>query len=484
MYIPSIKASESLFSYLFRLASVNHYMTEPFFHKFILLKNGNFVAQKKSAESLSKLIGEFRSVRYEEITKRALSAPYSQRISNSDTCFYDEKHDKSVRYCPECIAEQHLNYGHGWLKREWLFNFQCSIHNKRLLKLVDTAKKRELSLYKAFESILRDVPSIGHKGLLEFPDFESRPCIIAPCLLIDFFRSTAKRGKFDFDELEEPLHKLIGLFYQYLNCFPSDEKALFADYLRGNVVMKPKDGMCFYKSSSPCLACNYSECCLHVDLQSSGNYNSINDADIKSILAWVFQPSELPEGISDLSLQTYLKLKEHLVDYHEPNTFEADTVKWLMVLMESTFGAHTELFFSDSGGITFESIRREPISGLLTIQLKRRRIGSTHRVVLLPRTFEDRIKWYVEQRCSGVFRLPYPIIMSKTGKPLAVSEFNKMLREPFNQLKDIPPEGQNLHAIRDTIAASAIASGANIQYLVKASGLSSTSLLRENVLPI
>lgn len=459
-------------------------MTEPFFHKFIVLKNGNFVAQKKSEKSLSTLIGEFNSVCYEEITKRALSAPYSQRIFNSDTCFFDEKHDKSVRYCPECIAEQHLNYGHGWLKREWLFNFQCSIHNKRLLKLVDTAKERELSLFKAFESILRGAPNIGHKDLLEFPDFESRPCIIAPCLLIDFFRSTAKRGQFDFDELEVPLHKLIGLFYQYLNCFPSDEKAIFADYLRGNAVMKPKDGMCFYKSSSPCLACNYSECCPHADLQSSGNYNSINDADIKSILTWVFQPSELPDHISDESLQTYLKLKKHLVDYHEPNTFEADTIKWLMVLMESTFGAHTELCSCDSSGITFESIRREPISGLLTIQLKRKRVRSTHRVVLLPRTFEGRIKWYVEQRCSGGFRLADPIMMSRSGRPLAVYELNKMLRNPFNQLKGIPQEGQNLHAIRDVITASAVASGANIQYIVKASGLSSTSLVRENVLPI
>lgn len=80
MYIPSIKASESLFSYVFRLASVNHYMTESFFHKFILLKNGNFVAQKKSADSLSKLIGEFYSVRYEEITKRALSCQRQFKI--------------------------------------------------------------------------------------------------------------------------------------------------------------------------------------------------------------------------------------------------------------------------------------------------------------------------------------------------------------------------------------------------------------------
>ncbi|MFA0554316.1 TniQ family protein [Vibrio sp. 10N.222.55.A1] len=479
MYIPSIKASESLFSYVFRLASVNHYMTEPFFHKFILLKNGNFVAQKKSADSLSKLIGEFHSVRYEEITKRALSAPYSQRISNSDTCYYDEKHDKSVRYCPECIAEQHLNYGHGWLKREWLFNFQCSIHNKRLLKLVDTAKKRELSLFKAFESILRDVPSIGHKDLLESSDFESRPCIIAPCLLIDFFRSTAKRGLFDFDELEEPLHRLIGLFYQYLNCFPSDEKVLFADYLRGNVVMKPKDGMCFYKSSSPCLGCNYSECCQHADLHSSGNYNSINDADIKSIVEWVFQPSDLPEHISDETLQAYLKLKEHLVDYHDPETFEAATVKWLMILMESTYGSHTELF-----GVTFESIKREPISGLLAIQLKRKRVRSTNRFFLLPRVFEDRIKWYAEQRCAGRFRLADPVIMSRTGKPLAVSELNKILREPFSQQGGIPSEGQNLHAIRDVIAALAVASGANIQYLTKASGHSNTSLVRKNVLPV
>lgn len=72
-----------------------------------------------------------------------------------------------------------------------------------------------------------------------------------------------------------------------------------------------------------------------------------------------FPSLRTPRGISDLSLQIYLKLKEHLVDYHEPNTFEADMVKWLMVLMESTFGAHTELLSSDSGGITFESIRRE-----------------------------------------------------------------------------------------------------------------------------
>ncbi|ABU69555.1 hypothetical protein [Vibrio campbellii] len=257
---------------------------------------------------------------------QALSAPYSQRISNSDTCYYDEKHDKSVRYCPECIAEQHLNYGHGWLKREWLFNFQCSIHNKRLLKLVDTAKKRELSLFKAFESILRDVPSIGHKDLLESSDFESRPCIIAPCLLIDFFRSTAKRGLFDFDELEEPLHRLI--------------------------------------------------------------------------------------------------------------------------------------------------------------QLKRKRVRSTNRFFLLPRVFEDRIKWYAEQRCAGRFRLADPVIMSRTGKPLAVSELNKILREPFSQQGGIPSEGQNLHAIRDVIAALAVASGANIQYLTKASGHSNTSLVRKNVLPV
>ncbi|GLT16524.1 hypothetical protein GCM10007938_03000 [Vibrio zhanjiangensis] len=61
-----------------------------------------------------------------------------------------------------------------------MFNYKCFTHNKRLLRLVDTAKKRELSFFKAFESILRDVPSIGHKGLIEFPEFESRSCIIAP----------------------------------------------------------------------------------------------------------------------------------------------------------------------------------------------------------------------------------------------------------------------------------------------------------------
>ncbi len=92
----------------------------------------------------------------------------------------------------------------------------------------------------------------------------------------------------------------------------------------------------------------------------------------------------------------------------------------------------------------------------------------------------------MEQRCSGRFRLTDPIIMSRAGKPLSVSELNKIFREPFNQLGGIPipSEGQNLHAIRDVIAAFAVVSGANIQYLVKASGHSNTSLVRENVLPI
>ncbi|WP_390335613.1 hypothetical protein [Veronia pacifica] len=59
-----------------------------------------------------------------------------------------------------------------------------------------------------------------------------------------------------------------------------------------------------------------------------------------------------------------------------------------------------------------------------------------------------------------------------------------MVREPFKQIKWIPKEGLTLHAIRDVIAASAIASGANEQYIVRASGRSGSTLARKQVLPI
>ncbi len=463
-------------------------MTESFFHKSILLRNGNFVAQKKAAECLFKLTGGTQSVLSGEIIKRAQSAPYNHRIldkdrEKSDITFPDEKNDKSMRYCPDCIAEQHYHYGHGWLKREWLFNFRCLIHNKRLLRLVDMAQELEVSLFEVFESILRAGSSISGKNLLELPKFENRPCIIAPCLLIDFFKSTAQKGKFDFHEFEEPLPNVISLLYQYLNCFPHDEKAQFARYVRDSAKSWSEYGMCFYKSSQPCLACPYQEYCS--GLRNHSGYRDIDEADVQSVLEWIFQRSDLPDHISERNLLTYSNVKEYLSRFYEPNTFEADTVEWLMILMCSTFGAHTEFVSRDRGGLTFESIRREPISGLLALRLKRERVNSSHRVVLLPRSFEDDIQWYIGQRSSGVFRLTDPIVASKSGlKSLLAVELRRIVREPFKQLKNIPSEGLNLHSIRDVIAASAIASGANAQYIVKASGLSTTPLVRESVLPL
>ncbi|WP_175401970.1 hypothetical protein, partial [Veronia pacifica] len=146
---------------------------------------------------------------------------------------------------------------------------------------------------------------------------------------------------------------------------------------------------------------------------------------------------------------------------------------------------HTELISRDDGGLTFESIEREPISGLLGLRLKQQRFNSTPRITVLPRHFDEEILRYVNKRAMGTLRLTDPILMSKSGQAiLDAGDLNRMVREPFKQIKWIPKEGLTLHAIRDVIAASAIASGANEQYIVRASGRSGSTLARKQVLPI
>ena len=463
-------------------------MKDSFFHKSILLKNGNFVGQKKAADSLFQLTAGTKDVSQREIIKRAQSAPYNHLVPDKgvvlDSVVYcNEGNDKSMRYCPECIAEQHYYYGHGWLKKEWLFNFRCLIHKKRLLRLVDTAKELESSLLEAFVYILRSDSDISYKNLLYPPKFENRPCIIAPCLLIDFFRNSAQKGRYDFKELEEPFPNVISLLYQYLNCFPYKEREQFACFVRDNVESWSQYGMYFYKSSQPCSLCSYQEHC--TALQSHSCNKAIDETDVQSILHWVFQCSDLPEHINERKLLAYSKVEDHLTSFYEANTFEADIVDWLMILMRFTFGTHTELVSRDNGGLTFESIRREPISGLLALRLKRERVNSSYRMMLIPREFEDEIQRYVGKRHSGVFRLTDPIVASKTGgSPIYVKELIRIVSVPFEQIENIPSEGLNLHSIRDFIAASAVASGANAHYILKASGLSSNSFTREGVLPL
>ncbi|MEZ8223138.1 TniQ family protein [Vibrio splendidus] len=489
MFIPNIKASESLFSYLYRFSKLNHLLTRTAFHKSILLKNGNFVGHEKAIESLNGFIGESHNLLFKEIAKRARSAPFSHRVyirgdPSSDIDRLDENLDKSMRYCPDCIAEQHYLYGHAWLKRDWLFHFGCSIHKKQLSKLEDTARELGASYFDAFEYVLNNSSiSCGEVFPKQIANFENRPCTISPCLLIDYFKSTAKGGKFDFHEYEDFLSNIISLLYQYLNCFPNDEKARFADYLYNHAESWAEGGMYFYKSSASCVDCVYKSHCSGLQVDSS--YRKLDESDVKSVLSWVFQRSELPLHVSEKSILAYTKMRAHLLDFYEPNTFESDTIEWLTVLMSSTFGAHTELVSRGDEGITFENIQREPISGLLVFRLKRERIDSLSRVVILPRFFEDKIQWYVNQRYAGKLHLTAPILSSRTGgKALLAAELSRIVRKPFQQIDYIPEEGRTLHSIRNLVVASAIDSGGNSHYVVKACGLRFSPLNKLSVLPI
>ncbi|ASG01083.1 hypothetical protein CEG15_13235 [Vibrio anguillarum] len=489
MFVPLLKASESLYSYIYRLASFNSVLTAPFFHKYILLKNGNFVNPKKASDKLYELVGESHSLLFEEASKRAKSAPNSQLIASqslgsNEVVFLDEKNDKSMRYCPDCISEQLYYYGHSWLRKDWMFNHRCLVHGLELLSICDTSDKLGLSLFDTFMKVLDgNLLSYAESAPSTQNLYESRSSVVAPCVLVEYFKSTRSFGFFDFNGYEGDFSNTISLFYQYLNSFPENEKDGLKTFLNASVEACVKNGFYFYKTRNDCLSCPFREYC--TDIDDGTVFRLVDEVDVRSILASIFQSSSLPVHIGDRQISIYSDLLSHVGQFFEPSSYEADTVEWLFTLMRSTFATHSELIFTGDSSPTFSDIKREPISGLLVLSLKRERIDCSYRTAILSRDVEDSMKRYIDSRFKGQFNLEYPLLVSKVGlKSVYPKELNKMFREAFKVFNSIKSEGKKLHSIRDIIAVSAILSGANMQYVTKASGLAASQLIKENILPV
>ncbi|QUM87430.1 hypothetical protein HWV03_00555 [Moritella sp. 36] len=494
MFVLNPKASESTLSYAFRLARFNGLLTVPFFYKYILLKNGGFVSSKKLAGKLYDLIGESHSVLFEEVTKRTQDILNNHRVSrypivDSEGYFPDdekvyEKYDKTIRYCPTCILEQHHWHGHSWLKRDWLYNHRCLVHEKKMLSIGETSDELGLNIFDTFKYVF-DGKLVGFEENYARINnqYESRPGILAPCVLVDYFTSTRRNGYFDFKEYECSFSSLNSLFYQYLNCFPSNEKEALRQYLFSSVDTCSKEGFYFYKARKPCIECPHKKYCLYN--KDDTILRPIDEMDVESILEFVFQCSCLPEHISERQLTVYSDLITHVNDFFEPLSYEADTINWLITLMHSTYSTHSEFISKGESSPKFDNIRREPISGLLVLTLRRERVNSSYRVVPLPRNFEKHVKKYVEKRFNGKFSLNNPLVASKSGlKSIYPGDLNKLIRKSIKLFNAVPVEGLNLHSIRDAIAASAIVAGANMQYVTKSSGLAYSQLQRKDVLPI
>lgn len=489
MFVPHLKASESLYSYIYRLARFNSILTAPFFHKYILLKNGNFVNPKKASDKLYELVGESHSLLFEEASKRAKSAPNSQLITSqslgsNEVVFPDEKNDKSMRYCPDCISEQIYYYGHSWLRKDWMFNHRCLVHGHKLLSIFDTSDKLGLSLSDTFMKVLDgDFLSYPESAISTKNLYENRSSVVAPCVLVEYFKSTRSFGFFDFNGYEGAFSNTISLFYQYLNSFPDNEKEVLKTFLYASVEACVRDGFYFYKARHDCLSCPYREYC--TDIEDGTAFRPVDEVDVRSILVSIFQNSSLPVHISDRQISTYSDLLSHIGHFFEPSSYEADTVEWLFTLMKSTFSTHSELTSIGETFPIFDDISREPISGLLVIRLKRERVGCSYRTALLPRNVEKKMKRYIESRLNGKFNSNSPLLVSKSGlKPIDPKVLNKMFREAFKVFDTVKAEGKTLHSIRDIMAVSAILAGANMQYVTKASGLGASQLIKENILPV
>lgn len=488
MIIPNLMASESTYSYVFRLARLNGLLTGEFFYQYILMDIGKFVSRKKLVKKLFDWIGESHPILFDEASKRILSAPNNHCISyrypgEPVVTLNGENQFKSVRYCALCMADQHFGHGHSWLKRDWLFNSNCFVHQRRLLTIDDTASKLKLSYIDTFKHILEGSSLDFRYELTNVNNqYENRSSILAPCVLIEYFKSKKYHGNFDFSEYDSSYHNRVSLFYQYINCFPCDEKVSFKLYLENNIDAYLKDGFYFYKARLSCIECPFKTSCLYVEDYTMKSF--IDEMDIKRILDFVFQCSDLPEYITKQQISVYSDFISHLNEFFDPLSYEAEIVGWILTLMKSTFGTHSELITREND-LTFNNLKRDSISGLLVLTLKREKRESPYRSILLHRSFEEKMKKFVDKRFNGIFCLNIPLVASKSGLvPIQPGDLNRIIIESVKSFDAIPANGRNLNCVRNAIACSAIAAGANIHYVMKSSGLVHSKLIKEGILPI
>ncbi|MEK2022982.1 hypothetical protein ACJO1C_11160 [Vibrio parahaemolyticus] len=163
----------------------------------------------------------------------------------------------------------------------------------------------------------------------------------------------------------------------------------------------------------------------------------------------IFKRSELPRGVDARKLEFYTDLKEHVLNFFEDNSFESNTINWLVYLMSSVYSTHSDLI-SRSNGVFLGNIFREPVSGLLMLNLSRESPKTTERVIPLRPCFEMNLKKYLSKSSCVKFKHNTPLIMSKSGdRSISQSELTKMLREAFHSFHKLPKQGKSLHAMRD-----------------------------------
>ncbi|HHC6804198.1 TniQ family protein [Vibrio parahaemolyticus] len=135
MYIPNLKSNESIYSYAYRLAKLNGYLSKKYFYSYIVERSGKVVNSSKLERELYRLIGSIDRTMFYELLKRKqgiiTNHKLNSNIDNDQSFLFDkaevyENFDKYSFFCPSCMNEQIHYYGHVWLKVEWLYDHYCT----------------------------------------------------------------------------------------------------------------------------------------------------------------------------------------------------------------------------------------------------------------------------------------------------------------------------------------------------------------------
>ena len=490
MYIPNLKSNESIYSYAYRLAKLNGFLSKKYFYSYIIERSGKVVNSSKLERELYRLIGNIDRTMFDELLKRKQGIIANHKltpIKNNDQVFLFEKmevfdnFDKYGLFCQSCMNEQIHYYGHAWLKVEWLYDYSCRLHNIELERF--STERLGIELFEVFNTAFEGCDLNSELPFNSDVKKGFYSGITAPCVIFDYFIKIVGINNYKFKiELISKIDAL-SLFYQYLNNFHYDEFFRFKEYIFNHTHVGVYNGFYLYKSSvRNCFECKDKEVCCYSDNVNIAS--CITNEHVDNIMYLIFKCSELPRWIDARKLELYSDLKDHVLSFFEENSFESNTIKWLFYLMSSVYSIHSD-FISRSNGVFLGNIFREPVSGLLMLNLSRERPHTSERVIPLRPCFEMHLKKYLAKSPCRKFKHNAPLIMSRSGDcSISQSELTKMLREAFHSFDKLPKEGKSIHIMRDFLIANAIATGSNMEYLTKSAGLSSSPLWREEVLPV